>query len=86
MKQNEYNKEVILFNLAEMQEELLCLITELGNDDPIDTSEFDGAFAHIYHHLNTAWNARFISDADWRKQSEVVFFKNRQFPKDIDMH
>ena len=50
------NREWVLFQLREGQEELNRTIAEIAADPDYDVGEFIVAMQHFYHHLNTAWN------------------------------
>ena len=77
------NKEWVLFNLKEAQEELNRTIIEIQNQDDYEYGEFVVAMGHLYHHLNTAWNSQKASKEQVTINSEEDFFKWRQFPEDI---
>ena len=51
------NKRWILSHLREAQEEFARTIAKLGSGESVGEVEFEIATAHIYNHLNTAWNA-----------------------------
>jgi hypothetical protein len=38
---------------------------------------------HLFHHINTAWNARSILDEQAAEGGD--FDKHRRFPSDLDM-
>jgi hypothetical protein len=40
---------------------------------------------HLYHHLNTAWNARDASPERVAAASGADFFRWRQFPWEIEL-
>lgn len=75
----------IIWNLEEAQEELSRTISELSNDADYDEAEFSIAMAHVYDHLNTAWNARNATPEDTENLTDETFSRWRAFPKDIDM-
>lgn len=66
------NKSWILFHLRETREELAQLITRIEAAPDVDEIELEIAFAHMYNHLNTAWNARAITDAQIAASSAGV--------------
>ena len=41
--------------------------------------------SHLYHHLNTAWNGREMSDEAFREGSQVEFDLFRKFPSNEEM-
>lgn len=79
------NKGWILFHLREAQEELTRTIAELDATENVDEIEFEIAIAHMYNHLNTAWNARAETDEKIAAQSDNDFYRWRAFPTDIPM-
>ena len=74
------NKENILFNLREAKEELDRTIDKLGNKTDYDYEEYLVAMTHLYHHINTAWNARDVDEKRAKACSEEDFQKWRRFP------
>ena len=50
-----------------------------------EETEFEIAMAHLYNHLNTAWNSRNADDERTAKCSDEDFFAWRAFPADIQM-
>jgi hypothetical protein len=79
------NRKWILFHLKEAHEELRRTIEEFEKRSDYDVGEYFVAMMHLYHHLNTAWNSKDVSDEDARTSSDESFSKWRQFPSDIDM-
>jgi hypothetical protein len=86
------NKDYVLYNLREAQQALGSFIAEIETDPdysidaPADDTGCWVQFAHIYHHLNTAWNARDASEAATNECSEEDFFRWRRFPSEDEMH
>jgi hypothetical protein len=85
MKEREMNKEWILDHLKESLEELTRTIADLETDNNYTEVEFQIAMAHLYNHLNTAWNSRCEDPAEVSAISQDNFFKWRAFPLDISM-
>ena len=79
------NKGWILFHLREVQEELASTIAKLDTAESVDEIEFEIAIAHMYNHLNTAWNARAVTDEQIVTQSDDDFYRWRAYPVDISM-
>jgi len=79
------NREWILFHLKEAHKELRGAIEEFEKRSDCDEGEYLVAMMHLYHHLNTAWNSKDVSDEDARTSSDESFSKWRQFLPDIDM-
>jgi len=78
------NKRWVLFHLTDAIEELQKLTTTLTSE-AVSDEEFEIAIEHAYHHLNTAWNSRSISDEEAREHSDSDFVNWRQFPKDLNL-
>jgi hypothetical protein len=74
------NRDYVLYNLREAQEELERTIRELEKDSDYDFGEFVVAMSHLYLHINTAWNARDATKSQAEKCSEADFDKWRRFP------
>jgi hypothetical protein len=79
------NRDYILFHLREGLEELERTVRELEQDQEYEQSEFMVAMEHLYHHLNTAWNARGSSPEAAHECSEADFHRWRQFPSDMSL-
>lgn len=84
-KRKVLNKKVILSNLREALEQLVETISDLENEPDYDENAFEAQIQHLYHHLNTAWNARYATDEEYYDNSEETFYIHRAFPADIDM-
>lgn len=74
------NRNYVLFNLREAMSELERTIRGIETDAAFGHGDFVVAMSHLYHHLNTAWNARESSDDEVRECSQQNFDKWRQFP------
>jgi hypothetical protein len=85
MVERELNRQWILFHLKEGLEELTRTIADVETDKNYTEIEFQIAMAHLYNHLNTAWNSRCEDDAEVSTISEHNFYKWRAFPLDIPM-
>ena len=79
------NKEYVLFHLEAAKGELEKTLKEIKTDSEYDYGNFVVAMQHLYHHINTAWNARDASTERAEACSEDDFQRWRQFPSDIDM-
>ena len=80
------NKDYVLYNLGEAQEALGQLIADMKSDPEYDYGEYIVDMGHVYHHLNTAWNARDSSKAVADQCSEEDFYRWRQFPSTEDIY
>jgi hypothetical protein len=79
------NRDWVLFNLREAEQELRRPISEIESTPDYDVGKLVVAMGHAYHHLNTAWNSRDEAEAMVRECSAENFEKWRQFPADIHM-
>jgi hypothetical protein len=77
------NSEWVLFHLREAEEELRRTIARLESTPDYDRGEFGVAMAHVYHHLNTAWNSQNETESAAHECAKDDFFRWRQFPTDI---
>lgn len=71
----------MLFHLREAHEALGKLIQGIEEEPEyyFDDAVLKIEFEHIYHHLNTAWNGRYL---DWDEaDSEEMFYQLRRFPQ-----
>jgi len=79
------NKEYIIYNLKEALEQLSMTINELETDKEYEFGDYKVQMEHLYHHINTAWNARNSSEKESIECSEKNYEIWRQFPNDIEM-
>jgi hypothetical protein len=79
------NRDWVLVNLKEAHEELTRTIAELEADPSFEYGDLWPAMQHLYHHLNTAWNARDATPDEVAGQSDKDFVRWTQFPKDLPM-
>jgi len=82
---DQMTRDFVVFNLREAAAELSRTIDQIQADVEFDEAELRVAVAHIFHHLNTAWNARDATPERVSACSSKDFFAWRQFPADIDM-
>ena len=78
------NKSYTEFHLKEALEQLeqtLCSI----NSGEYDETDLQPDMEHLYHHINTSWNARHASSSQAEKCSQEDYEQWRLFPTDIDM-
>lgn len=76
------NRDYALWHLREAAEALADEIRRLEAGD-VENFETGVGVAHIYHHLNTAWNARTASEDASRVCSTEDFYRWRRFPEDL---
>jgi hypothetical protein len=79
------NARFIASNLKEAEEELQRLATRAESGEEIPFEDFHIAMAHIYHHLNSAWNGRNITREEWRECSDENYKKWQSFPRDLPL-
>jgi hypothetical protein len=69
---------LLMYELEDAREALVELLAATNAPD-FDESEFGIQLAHIYSHLNRAWNRR----AHLGEQSDADFQRFSDFPKDL---
>ena len=79
------NTNYVLFHLGEAQEALGKMIQKVETDPDYDFGHFLVDMTHLYHHVNTAWNARNASVPEAENQTDNDFYEWRKFPEDIDL-
>jgi len=79
------NRDWVLFHLKEGQEELARTIRDLEGDPTYEYGDFWPAMQHLYHHLNTAWNARDATPAQVDAHTDEDFKRWTKFPSDLAM-
>lgn len=78
------NRDFVLFNLREAREEIDRSVKDLEGNPEYSWEEFSVAMMHLYHHVNTAWNAR-NSTAEQSENCSDEDFKNwSRYPSDLD--
>ena len=79
-KDNPVAWALLMYELTDAQEHLQKLVDRMSTQEDFDEIDFRYSLAHIYSHLNRAWNGRDavveMSDEQWQAFS--------QFPKDIE--
>ena len=74
----------VLFHQGEALVELQKVTSALESG-PVSEEEFEIAIEHAYHHLNTAWNSRSITDDQAKEHTDSDFVNWRRFPKDLNL-
>ena len=74
------NKDFVLFNLKEALESLESMVREIETDPEYEFGNYVVDMSHLYHHINTAWNARDASREDTDKCSQEDFDDWNEFP------
>ena len=80
------NKDYVLYNLVEAHKALGELIANVKSDPEYEYGNYVVDIAHVYHHLNTAWNARDATKAAADECSEEDFYRWRQFPSTEEIY
>lgn len=79
------NRDWVLYNLTEALEELTRTVQEIRDTPDYGYGEFWPAMQHLYHHLNTAWNARDAAADEVSHISSENFRRWSKFPIDLPM-
>lgn len=79
------NNDWLLFHLREARDELSRTVDELERGSDFDEGELRVALAHLYHHINTAWNSRDASRDAIENQSDANWAAWGRFPADFDL-
>ena len=77
------NKRFIISNLKEAKEELEKTIQSIESEKDYGFGDFHVGMAHAFHHLNSAWNGRDISDTEWKEYSDETYARLERFPVDL---
>lgn len=78
------NRELVLHHLAEAHEALSRLLDDARQDPDWGVGDLFAEMPHLYHHINTAWNARDSTNAIGQV-SETEFRQWGAFPVDLAM-
>ena len=57
---------LLQYELADAQEGIASLLRDMAEDKELSEIEFSIHMAHIYGHLNRAWNGRNATDQQWQ--------------------
>ncbi|MCX6069865.1 MAG: hypothetical protein NTU91_03250 [Chloroflexi bacterium] len=79
------NREHVLFHLHEAQESITAIVAQMEAQLGYDYGVFLPDMQHLYHHLNTAWNARDAAPAAVEAATDLDFNRWSQFPIDLPM-
>jgi hypothetical protein len=79
------NKDYVLFHLTKAEQAIQELIAGIQSNPECEYRNYRVDMEHLYHHINTAWNARDASEAAVDKCSEENFGRWRQFPTDMEL-
>jgi hypothetical protein len=79
------NRRWVRWHLTEALEALEKTIQELDDDPEFDDAVYWVDMQHLYHHLNTAWNARNATEAEVEPGTDADFNRWSKFPNDLPM-
>jgi hypothetical protein len=77
-------REYLLRNLREAIDAISVTLREMESDPNYSEAELRVNVAHAYHHLNTAWNARYASVERVEACSGEDFLAWPDYPRDLD--
>jgi hypothetical protein len=77
------NRRIIADNLAEAIEELEALHRH-ASTGKLNEAELQVGLCHAYHHLNFAWNVRFVPTSQYAALTDSQFKRWGRYPSDIE--
>lgn len=83
--QKELNKDYIAWHLQEAANEIASILKEMETDPEWEIGSFSVGMRHLFHHVNSAWNARHASETEVSECSEDNFEKWRKYPTDLEI-
>jgi hypothetical protein len=78
------NRDLVLHHLAEAHEALGRMLREAREDAEWGVGDLAAEMPHLYHHINTAWNASTSKNAIGEVSAEE-FAQWSEFPADLRM-
>ena len=81
---NEINWKIINSNISEARSQLQDIEKRIAKGNSLDEDELSIDLQHAYHHLNFAWNARYISTKRFANLTDEDFAKWGKYPIDIE--
>ena len=79
------NRPWVLFHLNEARGAITQTIAAIEATPDYEWGQFSVEMAHLYHHLNTAWNAQNATDAEVERGGDDSFARWSSFPADLPM-
>jgi len=79
------NNQYILFHLREAREQIEQTIAAIQSDPEYDYGDYVVEMSHLYHHVNTDWNARDSNEERVGACSQEDFDKWRKMPGNDDL-
>lgn len=61
------------------------MVLDLQEDRDYEYGNYIVDMMHLYHHVNTAWNAREATNEEVSLMTDGKFYQWRAFPTDINM-
>jgi hypothetical protein len=83
MPKKQLNHRSIASNLAEAIE-ALAQITQKASHGTLKEEDFQICLLHAYHHLNFAWNSRFVPDSGHRNLTKRQYDRWGRYPSGIE--
>jgi hypothetical protein len=77
------NMEIIRSNLSEAIAQLQSLERKASTGD-LNEGEFQVDLCHAYHHLNFAWNIRYVTTPQYANLTQKQFESWGKYPTKID--
>ncbi|QKG58637.1 hypothetical protein GKZ68_19590 [Hymenobacter sp. BRD128] len=74
---------LLMYELIDAQDGIESLLRDMREDKEFSEIEFRIHMAHIYGHLNRAWNGRNATDQQW--QADRMPDEWNSFPTDSDL-
>ena len=79
------NKKIILYNIKDAREELEN-IEKLLEESKLSETDLQIMLEHAYHHLNFAWNIRFLTGKRFKELSDDDFNEGSKYPKELEIY
>lgn len=79
------NRNQVLLHLAEASEAIATTIRDLQSHPEYGDAEYWVELQHVFHHLNTAWNSRAVTQAQIGAATDADFNRWSAFPTDLPM-
>jgi hypothetical protein len=79
------NRKQVLHHLDQARVGIEESIDSIRAAPEYNESEYWVEMQHIYHHLNTAWNSRDVSDLELEAATDADFNRWSAFPLDLPM-
>jgi hypothetical protein len=80
------NWKTVIGDIAEAREELQNIEKMIDSGHSPTLEDFQTRLEHVYHHLNVAWNARYISTKHYSEMTQEAYDLWSQHPTDIFQH